>query len=80
MIELRVTKPPFSDKRVRYALNQAIDKDAIIKNIMRGQALPLKTPGIEGVFTVPRSFDRCPMIRRKPNRCSPRQGSRMASI
>lgn len=50
MIELRVTKPPFSDKNVRYALNQAIDKDAIIKNIMRGQALPLKTPGIEGIY------------------------------
>ncbi len=50
MIELRVSKPPFSDRNVRYALNQAIDKDAIIKNIMRGQALPLKTPGIEGVY------------------------------
>lgn len=50
MIELRVTKPPFSDKRVRYALNQAVDKDAIIKNIMRGQAIALRTPGIEGVY------------------------------
>jgi glutathione transport system substrate-binding protein len=50
MIELRVTKPPFSDKRVRYALNQAIDKDAIIKNVMRGQAFPLRTPGIEGIY------------------------------
>lgn len=50
MIELRVTKPPFSDTRVRYALNQAIDKDAIIKNIMRGQAFPLRTPGIEGLY------------------------------
>jgi ABC-type transport system substrate-binding protein len=50
MIELRVTKPPFSDKNVRYALNQAIDKDAIIKNVMRGQAIPLKTPGIEGIY------------------------------
>ncbi len=50
MIELRVTKPPFSDKKVRYALNHAIDKDAIIKNIMRGQALTLKTPGIEGIY------------------------------
>lgn len=50
MIELRVTKPPFSDKRVRYALNQAVDKDAIIKNVMRDQAFALKTPGIEGVY------------------------------
>lgn len=50
MIELRVTKPPFNDRKVRYALNQAIDKNAIIDKVMRGQALPLKTPGIGGLF------------------------------
>ena len=35
---------------MRYALNQAIDKNAIIDKVMRGQALPLKTPGIGGLF------------------------------
>ena len=45
MIELRVTKPPFNDKNVRYALNQAIDKDAIIKNVMRGQAIRAQDTG-----------------------------------
>ena len=31
---------PWADKRVRLALNYAIDKEAIVKNIFRGQAAP----------------------------------------
>ena len=33
-------KNPFKDKRVRQAFFQAIDEDAIVKNIMRGAAVP----------------------------------------
>ena len=33
-------KNPFKDKRVRQAFYQAIDEDAIVKNIMRGAAVP----------------------------------------
>ncbi|HYU19615.1 MAG TPA: ABC transporter substrate-binding protein [Chloroflexota bacterium] len=48
--EPRQSKPPLSDVRVRYALNHAIDKDAIINKIMRGLALPLNTPSIPGLW------------------------------
>jgi ABC-type transport system substrate-binding protein len=48
--EPRQSKPPFDDVRVRTALNQAIDKDAIIANIMRGLARPLNTPSIPGIW------------------------------
>lgn len=50
MVELRVSKPPFSDRKVRYALNHAIDKEAIIAKVMRGQGLLLKTPSIGGLY------------------------------
>jgi len=48
--EPRQSKPPFNDVKVRYALNQSIDKDAIIANILKGAALPLRTPSIPGLF------------------------------
>jgi peptide/nickel transport system substrate-binding protein len=48
--EPRQSKPPFNDVKVRYALNQSIDKDAIIANILRGAGLPLRTPSIPGLF------------------------------
>jgi len=48
--EPRQTKPPLNDVRVRYALNHAIDKEAIIKGIMRGLARPLNTPSVPGLW------------------------------
>jgi peptide/nickel transport system substrate-binding protein len=36
--------------RVRYALNHAIDKNAIVQNIMRGLGHPLNTPSIPGLW------------------------------
>jgi len=33
-IAINVTKPPFDNEKVRQALNYAVDKDAIIKNVM----------------------------------------------
>ncbi|MCX6896471.1 MAG: peptide ABC transporter substrate-binding protein [Verrucomicrobia bacterium] len=35
-----VTKPPFTDKRVRQALTMAIDREAIVEKIARGGQLP----------------------------------------
>jgi ABC-type transport system substrate-binding protein len=49
-VEPRMSKPPFDDARVRIALNQAVDKDAIIANVMRGLARPLNTPSIPGLW------------------------------
>jgi ABC-type transport system substrate-binding protein len=43
--ELNTTKPPFSDPRVRLAVNYAIDRSAIIEKILNGYA---KMP--EGIF------------------------------
>ncbi|MBK5091260.1 ABC transporter substrate-binding protein [Burkholderia sp. R-69927] len=36
LVQLNTTKKPFDDKRVRQALNFAVDKEAIIKGILRG--------------------------------------------
>ncbi len=33
----RVDRAPFTDKRVRQAINYAVDKEAIVKNILRGR-------------------------------------------
>lgn len=34
------TKPPFDDKRVRQAVNYAIDKDLIVEKLVKGKAFP----------------------------------------
>jgi peptide/nickel transport system substrate-binding protein len=44
-------KNPFKDKRVREALNLAIDREAIKRSVMRGQSLPaglIVAPGVNG--------------------------------
>jgi len=46
-----VTKPPLTDKRVRRALALAIDREAIVKNILRGDQQPayaVSYPGTAG--------------------------------
>jgi peptide/nickel transport system substrate-binding protein len=40
-IAINTTKPPFDNAKVRQALNYAVDKDAIIKNVMFGAVNPM---------------------------------------
>ena len=37
---MNVTKAPVNDKRVRRALAMAIDREGIVKNIMKGGEMP----------------------------------------
>lgn len=44
-------KNPFADKRVRHAVNMAVNRDAIQRVVMRGQSVPTGTiapPGVNG--------------------------------
>ncbi|MQA96743.1 MAG: ABC transporter substrate-binding protein [Streptosporangiales bacterium] len=43
-IALDTTEPPLDDKRVRQALNYAVDKKALVDNLMFGAAKPLDSP------------------------------------
>ncbi|MES2694352.1 MAG: ABC transporter substrate-binding protein [Verrucomicrobiota bacterium] len=46
-----VTKPPLNDKRVRRALALAVDRDSLVKNVVRGGQAPaygVTYPGIAG--------------------------------
>lgn len=43
-LSINVARKPFDDIKVRQALNYAIDKDALIKVVMGGQALPQAGP------------------------------------
>jgi peptide/nickel transport system substrate-binding protein len=43
-VELPTEVAPFSDKRVRQAMNYAVDKNAIDKALFSGQAVPMTSP------------------------------------
>lgn len=48
-----VMRPPFTDKRVRRALALAIDRESLVKNVLRGGQAPayaLSYPGTAGYF------------------------------
>src|SRR3546814_11556511 len=40
MVQLNTKKKPFDDQRVRQALNYAVDKDALIQGVLRGNGTP----------------------------------------
>jgi ABC-type transport system substrate-binding protein len=48
--EMRQTKPPFNDKRVRQAMNYAIDKKSVVNDIMMGAGRIADSPGPPGVW------------------------------
>ncbi|MBI4277320.1 MAG: hypothetical protein HY660_02590 [Armatimonadetes bacterium] len=48
--EMRQTMPPFSDRRVRQAMNYAVDRTAIIKDVMMGLGRIADSPGPPGVW------------------------------
>ena len=41
LVLFNAEKPPFSDRRVRQAVNYAIDKDALVKSLFEGKTTPL---------------------------------------
>jgi peptide/nickel transport system substrate-binding protein len=43
-VSLNVSQPPFDDIRVRKAFNLAVDKEAMIKTVARGQGIPQYGP------------------------------------
>ena len=49
MICMLVTVKPLDDVRVRQAINYAVDKESIVKNIMRGLAQPTASPAFPGL-------------------------------
>src|SRR6185437_10722283 len=53
---VNVTKPPVNDNRVRRALAMAIDRESIVKDIMKGGEMPaynLTPPGTGGFVSKP---------------------------
>ncbi len=49
-IAVNTSKPGLNDRRVRQALNYAVDKDAIIKNVLFGAADPMDAPMASSLF------------------------------
>src|SRR4029450_2232602 len=49
-VGLRCDRAPFSDKRVRQALNYAIDREALTKGVMGGLAPVARAPLPDGIF------------------------------
>ena len=44
------TKKPFDDKRVRQALNYAVNKDAIVRDVLKGTGAVSKGPVLPGTW------------------------------
>jgi ABC-type transport system substrate-binding protein len=49
-VSLNTTKPPLGDVRVRQALNYAVDKNAIIQNVLFGAGDPMDAPMAPSLF------------------------------
>ena len=54
------TVDAFKDKRVRQALNYAVDKDAILQNIMLGHGVPIAVTMTENGFAYPKGLEPYP--------------------
>ena len=49
-VGFNVEKKPFTDKRVRQALNHAVNKDAIVRDILKGTGIPAVGPLLPGTW------------------------------
>jgi peptide/nickel transport system substrate-binding protein len=49
-VGFNVEKKPFTDKRVRQALNHAVNKDAIVRDILKGTGVPAVGPLLPGTW------------------------------
>jgi len=54
--EINCAKPPFNDLRVRRALNHAINRKAVVDNILQGHGIPLPTILLPNAFAFNRSL------------------------
>lgn len=64
-VQMRVDRKPFNDKRVRQALNYAVDKDALTKDVMLGLAPIARAPLPIGLFGF---YDGLPPYKYDPER------------
>ena len=67
-IGMNVTDPPFDDPKVRQALNYAIDKEAIARDVLAGLVVPAKgilPPGFPGHNSDLRGYDYDPIKARE---------------
>ena len=55
-------KNPFADKRVRQAMNMAVNRDAIQRVVMRGQSVPTGTIAPPGVNGWTKEMDKYPAV------------------
>jgi len=49
-VGMNVEKKPFTDKRVRQALNYAVNKEAIVRDILKGTGIPATGPLLAGTW------------------------------
>ena len=49
-VGFNVEKKPFTDKRVRQALNHAVNRDAIVRDILKGTGIPAVGPLLPGTW------------------------------
>ena len=64
-VSIRTDRPPFNDKRVRQAMNYAIDKEALTQGLMGGMGIPVKSPLPQTVWSAP---DNLPPYKYDPKR------------
>ena len=51
-VGFNVDKKPFTDKRVRQALNHAVNKEAIVRDILKGTGIPAAGPLLPGTWAL----------------------------
>src|SRR5207247_7795552 len=66
-IALNVREKPLADKRIRQALNYATDKEAIVRNLLKGGGKVAAGPMMEGRWSEDHHLQPYPYARRKAN-------------